>query len=63
VTKAKSDAYRTRAQQLRAVANDLTDRRSRAVLLAAADDYEAMAVEAERSAAVAAASSDQRADD
>ena len=57
MTKAKSEAYRTRAQQLRNVAKELTDEKSRHVLLAAADDYEAMALEAERSAAIAVAAS------
>lgn len=58
MTRAKSEAYRTRAQQLRSVAKDLTDDKSRAVLLAAADDYEEMALEVERSTGIAATTPD-----
>jgi len=48
--KAKSEAFRTRAKQLRSVAEDIGDQKAKAVLLDAAEDYEAMALEAEGAA-------------
>jgi hypothetical protein len=47
----KSARYRERAKQLRSVAADLENQTAKKVLLATAEDYEAMALEAERIAA------------
>jgi hypothetical protein len=49
----KPARYRERAAQLRAVAADLRDESAKKVLLATAEDYELMALDAERAALLA----------
>ena len=51
----KPARYRQRAEQLRALAADLTDANAKKVLLTTAEDYEVMALEAEHAALVAGA--------